>query len=246
MSKFAYTKAVNENTASFADDEFQHQIKVLRHRPGDLIAFFDGRGGCYRGKITTIDSRKKWFQVQITESRIVQQPAPLHLLVALPRNGKLDGIIQKAVELGVTMITPLVTARSAVRLDTERKLKTREGHWHKIAVSSIKQCGNPYLPEINRQKKINELDFHKNREPSTKQIVFHPNNKNSIFLQELNFKRNDAIALAFGPEGGFSPDEISLLSSLGFITSNLGERILRLETAVVAGLTLVQYLRSSF
>ncbi len=246
MSKFAYTQAISENTALFADDEFQHQIKVLRHKPGDLLNFFDGRGGCYQGRITTIENRKKWFQVQITESEITQPPVPLHLLVALPRNGKLDNIMQKAVELGVTSITPLLTARSAVRLDTEKKLETRRKHWQKIVVSSMKQCGNPYLPAINRPQKIGELNYHENRELAFKQIVFHPGCENGRSLHELKFKQKDAIVIALGPEGGFSPDEISGLNASGFISTGLGKRILRLETAVVAALALIQYLRESF
>ena len=246
MSKFAYTEAIAENLASFAEDEFQHQIKVLRRRTGDQIDFFDGRGGCFQGSITTIENRKKWFQAEITESRIFDQLPPLHLLVALPRNGKLDTIIQKSVELGVTMITPLITTRTTVRLEKEKKLETRKEHWQRIAVASMKQSGNPYLPEINRPKKIEEL----NSEPETSfprnQIVFHPAAKNLRSLAELNLTRKDAVVIALGPEGGFSPDEIDLLSSLGFVAAGLGERILRLETAVVAALTLVQYFRNSF
>ena len=246
MSRFAYTEAITEKLASFAEDEFQHQIKVLRRRIGDDIDFFDGRGGCLRGRITTIDVRSKWFQADITESRTFAQPPPLHLLVALPRNGKLDGIIQKAVELGTTRITPLLTARTTVRLETKRKLKTRQEHWYRIAVASLKQCGNPYLPEIDQPMEINELNSEIEAGLPLKRIVFHPAAENLQSLAELNLARNEAVVLALGPEGGFSPDEISLLNSLGFIAAGLGERILRLETAVVAALTLVQYLRSSF
>jgi len=247
MSKFAYTEAIAEkNLASFAEDEFQHQIKVLRRRTGDQIDFFDGRGGCFQGRITTIENRNKWFQAEITESRIFDQPPPLHLLVALPRNSKLDSIIQKSVELGVTMITPLVTTRTTVRLETEKKLKTRKEHWQRIAVASMKQSGNPYLPEINRPKKIEELNSELKRNFPLKQIVFHPAAKNLQSLAEFNITRNDTVVIALGPEGGFSPDEIALLDSTGFVAAGLGERILRLETAVVAALTLVQYFRNSF
>ncbi len=246
MSKFAYTEAIAENLASFAEDEFQHQIKVLRRRTGDQIDFFDGRGGCFQGRITTIEKRNKWYQAEITESRIFDQTPPLHLLVALPRNSKLDSIIQKSVELGVTMITPLVTTRTTVRLETEKKLKTRKEHWQRIAVASMKQSGNPYLPEINRPKKIEELNSELKRNFPLKQIVFHPAAKNLQSLAEFNITRNDTVVIALGPEGGFSPDEIALLDSIGFVAAGLGERILRLETAVVAALTLVQYFRNSF
>ncbi len=245
MSRFAFTKAIDKNLASFAENEFQHQIKVLRKQNDDLIKFLDGHGILYEGRITTIDNRKKWFQVEITETWQHPPQLPLHLLVALPKGGKLDTIIQKAVELGVTRITPIITERTEVRLGAVKKIALRMEHWQKSAIASIKQSGNPYLLQISEPQEIMQLQLEPAAEDS-KRIVFHPAAKDISTQNELNLDSNSTVTLALGPEGGFSETEIRHLQTQSFLTVGLGKRILRLETAVVSALTLTQYLRNSF
>jgi len=245
MSRFAFSEAINENQASFAENEFQHQIKVLRKQNGDLIQFLDGQGFQYDGRISTIDNRKKWFQAEITGTRAHQPLLPLHLLVALPKGGKLDTIIQKAVELGVTRITPLITERTEIRLNAVKKITARMEHWQKSAIASLKQSGNPYLPVIVEPQEITQLQFEPVTEESNR-VVFHPSAENISSLKELNFNKNNGVILALGPEGGFSETEIRHLKTLSFLPVSLGKRILRLETAVVSALTLTQFLRNSF
>ncbi len=245
MPRFAFTEVIDEDRAAFAENEFQHQIKVLRKQNGDLIQFLDGNGGQYEGRITNIDNRKKWFQAEITATKQSQPLLPLHLLVALPKGGKLDTIIQKAVELGVTKISPLITERTEVRLDSVKKIYTRMEHWGKSAIASIKQSGNPHLPEITVPQEMANLQFETMPENS-KRIVFHPTAENILSLRDLNLNKSDAVTLALGPEGGFSETEISYLKISSFLPVALGKRILRLETAVVSALTLTQYLRNSF
>jgi len=245
MPRFAFTEALDENRASFAENEFQHQIKVLRKQNGDLLHFLDGHGVQYEGRITTIDNRKKWFQVEITETRQCQPLLPLHLAVALPKGGKLDTIIQKAVELGVTRITPLITERSEVRLNAVKKISARVVHWQKSAIASIKQSGNPYLPEIVEPQAVTQLRLEPVTEDS-KRVVFHPSAENISSLKELNLNKSNTVTLALGPEGGFTETEIRHLKNLSFLPVSLGKQILRLETAVVSALTLTQYLRNSF
>lgn len=246
MSKFAFTESIDETVASFAENEFQHQIKVLRNQNGDLIQFLGGRGVQYEGRITTIDNRKKWFQVEITETRQHKPQLPLHLLVALPKGGKLDNIIQKAVELGVTKIIPLITERTEVRLDTVKKIANRMEHWQRSAISSIKQSGNPYLPQITEPQEILKVQLESSTKDDSKRIVFHPSAENISALRDFNLDGNDTVTLALGPEGGFTDTEIRHLRTLLFSPVSLGKRILRLETAVISGLTLIQYLRSTF
>lgn len=245
MPRFAFTEALDENRASFAENEFQHQIKVLRKQNGDLIQFLDGNGGQYEGRIITVENRKKWFQVKITKTRQNCPPEQLHLIVALPKGGKLDAIIQKAIELGVTKISPIITERTEVRLNAVKKITARMEHWRKSAIVSIKQSGNPYLPEIVEPQMITQLQLGAVKENS-RRVVFHPAAENISNLGELNLNESDAVTLALGPEGGFSETEISHLKTLSFLPVGLGKRILRLETAVVSALTLTQYLRNSF
>ena len=246
MSKFAYTKSIDGAKAFFAGDEFRHQIKVLRRRIGDHIDFLDGRGKSYQGRITTVDNLKKELQVEITESEVFSQPLPLQLLVALPRNGKLDGIIQKAVELGVTEFTPLLTSRTVVRIGTGEKIDKRHQHWQRIAIASLKQSGNPYLLKIDRPTTLIGLEENKERNFSVDKIVFHPQPPpDALPVKEWNLDKNAATRLVLGPEGGFSKDEIDFLHSCNYMITSLGERIMRLETAVVSALTLVQFVKGN-
>ena len=246
MSKFAYTESIDCLKAVFAGDEFRHQIKVLRRRIGDHINFLDGRGKCYQGRITTVDSLKKELQVEITESETFPKSLPLQLLVALPKSGKLDGIIQKAVELGVTEFTPLLTSRTIVRIDSEEKIEKKYRHWQRIAVASLKQSGNPYLLKIDRPTTLIDLEEnHKDRVFSVDRIVFHPQAPDALPVKELGLNKNAAAKLILGPEGGFSKDEIDFLRSRNYMISSLGKRIMRLETAVVSALTLVQFIKGN-
>lgn len=246
MSKFAYTKSIDCRKAIFAGDEFQHQIKVLRRKIGDSINFLDGLGRSYQGHITVIDILKKELQVEIIKSETFSQPLPLQLLVAIPKNGKLDGIIQKAVELGVTEFTPLLTSRTVVRVDSDEKIEKKCLHWRRIAIASLKQSGNPYQLNINRPTTL--IDLKENLKEKTfpvDRIVFHPRAHDALPVKELELNKDVATRLVFGPEGGFSKDEIDFLRSHSYMIGSLGRRIMRLETAVVSALTLVQVMKDN-
>ncbi|MCK5539901.1 MAG: 16S rRNA (uracil(1498)-N(3))-methyltransferase [Deltaproteobacteria bacterium] len=246
MSNFAYTEAINSHKAIFTGDEFRHQISVLRRRVGDHIDFLDGRGKSYQGRIAAVDNLKNELQVEITKSETFTQPLPLQLLVALPKSGKLDAIVQKAVELGVSRITPLLTSRTVVRIDSQEKIKKKCRHWQHIAIASLKQSGNLYLPQIDQPTALNDLDEnYKDETLFVDKIVFHPRAPDALAAKEWNLKKNAATRLALGPEGGFDDNEIDFLRSRNYMVISLGKRIMRLETAVVSALTIVQFLKNN-
>ena len=246
MSKFAYTDSRDCRKAVFAGDEFRHQIKVLRRRIGDGIDFLDGRGISYLGRITTVDNLKKELQVEIIKSEAHPQPLPLQLLVAIPKSGKLDGIIQKAVELGVTEFTPLLTSRTVVRIDSDEKIEKKYQHWQRIAIASLKQSGNPYQLKIDRPTALIDLEENlKGRSSPVNRIVFHPLAHDALPIKALELNKDVATRLVLGPEGGFSKDEIDFMRSRNYMISSLGKRIMRLETAVVSALTLVQFIKGN-
>ena len=245
MSNFAYTEDINSHKAIFTGDEFRHQISVLRHRVGDQIDFLDGRGKFCQGRITAVDNLKKELQVEITKSETLPRPLPLQLLVALPKSGKLDSIIQKAVELGVSRITPLLTSRTVVRIATKEKIEKKCRHWQHIAVASLKQSGNPYLPQIDRPTALTDLDKScKDETFFVDKIVFHPQAPDALAAKEWKLNKDAATKLILGPEGGFNENEIDLLRSHNYMIASLGKRIMRLETAVVSALTMVQFLKN--
>ena len=245
MSNFAYTESIDGHQAVFAGDEFRHQIKVLRRRIGDRIDFLDGRGKCYQGRIVTADNLKKRLSVEITKCEICPRPLPLQLMVALPKSAKIDGIIQKAVELGVSRITPLLTSRTVVRIDLKEKGEARSLHWQRIAVASLKQSGNPYLPIIDSPTTLVELEESVDRVIPIDKIVFHPQTPENFSDTVRTLKKDAATRLVLGPEGGLNEDEIDFLRSHGYLVSSLGKRIMRLETAVVSALTLVQFVKGN-
>ena len=244
MSNFAYTETIDRDKAFFEGDEFRHQIKVLRRRFGDYLEFLDGQGNSYKGRIFEIDNLKKILQVEITESNPWQKPLPLQLIVALPKNSKIDTIIQKSVELGVTRITPLLTSRTVVRIDSETKNEARCLHWQRVAVASLKQSGNPFLPIIDKPIVLDELENGKDRTAPIDKIVFHPHTSVPFSETMRTLNKKAGTRLLLGPEGGLSADEISLLRLHDYQVSSFGKRIMRLETAVVSALTLLQFVKS--
>ena len=244
MSKFAFTRAVSDDTALVGEEEFRHQAVVLRRRAGDSINLIDGEGNRYRGIIKKLDKSAKIMQVKIVERESWPRPPAFELLVALPRHRKLDDIIEKAVELGVSRITPLLSERTVVRLEKGSKAAARQRHWEKVAISACKQSGNPFLPRIGVPQELAEAleppeEMEKER---CDKIVLHPpdSENDDPRLYAVPLEPGFSTRLACGPEGGFSDKEIELFRQQGWQPAGLGKRILRLETAVVVGVAHIQ------
>jgi len=246
MSRFAFTREISDNVALLTEEEFRHQTVVLRRRIGDPINLIDGRGNRYRGVIKRLDKAAKVVQVEIAERESWTPLPAFELLVALPRHRKLDDIIEKAVELGVSRITPLLSERTVVRLEKKEKAAARKRHWEKVAVGACKQSGNPFLPEIALPRELAEVlaDPKKETKPEEQcdKIVLHPPGPdgNGRRLAEVALRPEAATRLACGPEGGFSKQEIEMFRRQDFQVAGLGKRILRLETAVVVGVAHIQ------
>jgi len=244
MSNFAYTETLTGEIAVLENDEFRHQAVVMRRRVGDRIRIIDGRGGIYTGRVELVDNRKRILEAVITERKIRPRPRPLQLLVALPGKNKFDGIIQKATELGATRIIPLLTGRTVVKATARRnRADSRREHWRKVAIAACKQSGNPFLPEIDDPKELGEInDAELDGGLESDRIIFHPPlpGLNSRPLRELALREDRPTRLAFGPEGGFSENEVGLFQKRGYALAGLGKRILRLETAITVALALVQ------
>jgi 16S rRNA (uracil1498-N3)-methyltransferase len=247
--RYAFINEPIGNRARLGGEEFRHQIKVLRRRIGDRLALLDGRGGIYQGRIEKIDSRIQEFEILVEDLHRLPRPQPLELIIALPRAGLFDTIIQKAVELGVTRIVPLLSERSQIRLSRPSERERKMVHWEGIAIASCKQSGNPYKPVIELPVALQDLlpengaDFeclllHPDKEMADddSRLAGGPVSLDTILLDE----QDQPTRLAFGPEGGFSKAEIEFFLARGYRMAGLGQRILRLETAVVAALVLIQ------
>lgn len=223
------------NTNIYLESEAAaHITRVLRMKLNDEIILFNNQGGEYLGSIQNI-GKKTEIQIIQYFDRNIESPLTLHLGQSLARGDRMDFVIQKATELGVTHITPLITARSMVKLD-EKQVHKKLQHWINIAISATQQCGRTHVPIINSPialQKFIMLPFEGNN------ILFDPASLISLKSLTLHSK---AIRVLIGPESGFNEDEILLAKNNQFETYTLGPRVLRTETASITALSALQLL----
>lgn len=217
-----------------SDDAAQHVAIVLRMQAGASLILFNGKNQEFNARIVSV--RKRQVQVDILSSALISRESPLsiHLGQALAKGDRMETVVQKAVELGVFAITPLITERCAVKLDTQRLTK-RIQQWQAIAIAACEQCGRNTIPVIHPVMHL--TDFAKDKQQETN-VVLSPlaaKNWRNINLQSLT-----AINLAIGPEGGFSQAEEQFLHQHHFAALSLGPRILRTETAAITAVSVLQ------
>jgi len=208
--------------------------RVLRLSAGAALEVFNGQGSSYNASISEVS--KKQVHVQVGDLIEQSEPARLsiHLGIGLSKGDRFDSVIQKATELGVTAITPLITEYCEVRLNQER-MEKKQQHWRQVAISACEQSGQNWLPVIKQDQKLEK--WLGERDEDLK-LVLHPHSQNGLAEQS----KPGSLALLIGPEGGFAESEVSLAMSQGFAAWQLGPRILRTETAPVAALGILQYL----
>lgn len=211
--------------------------RVLRHAAGDAVQLFDGSGQEYLGEL--IDVGKKAVRVELREQLAGQAESPLriHLGQGLSRGERMDWAIQKATELGVGEITPIVSERCEVRLKDERADK-RLAHWRQVAISACEQCGRSVLPLIHPPITLAEWQAHVQAELK---LVLHP-----VAAPLESHARPQSLAFLIGPEGGLSETEVEQAKAAGFHAARLGPRVLRTETAPVVALAVAQQLWGDF
>ncbi len=226
---------IKNGHAAISGSDYRHIVKVLRLQIGDEITLFDEGGTEHLGKIEEITSKE--IRVAIAESKSVKTESELHihLLQGIPKRDKMDLIVEKATELGVRTIVPVITERSQVR-ETKKIMR-----WQRIATESSKQCGRVTPPEIYEAISFKEALELKNH--SGLQLIFYEKCEVKLndLLQSFSGIPTD-ITLFIGPEGGFSEEEVKIAQERGFITSGLGPRILRTETAGIVAIAVLQFL----
>lgn len=223
------------------EDAAHHASRVLRLRIGDEVQLFDGAGTECHGIIEELSGKR----VVVGELAQVacDRESPLKVVLAqgLSSNEKMDWVIQKATELGVTEIQPLATERSVARLSPERAAKRTE-HWQQVVISACEQCGRNVLPVIHPPQDITAW-LQQMKASTLDKYILQP--EGSVALRSLNKPQQMAVLL-IGAEGGFSPKESDTARLCGFTPVRLGARVLRTETAAVAGLSALQTLWGDF
>lgn len=215
------------------EDAANHVGRVLRMQTGQALQLFDGSNQVFDAVIKQAD--KKSVQVEILASNEDNRESPLwlHLGQVMSRGEKMEFTIQKAVELGVNVITPLYSERCGVKLDAER-LSKKLGQWQKIAIAACEQCGRNRIPEIRPVMSLEQ--WCAEQEPGLK-LNLHPRASASINTLPQPVER---VRLLIGPEGGLSADEIAMTAEHQFTDILLGPRVLRTETTALTAITALQ------
>jgi len=229
------------SVVELARDTASHLAKVLRARDGDELVLFNGDGREFHGAIDSV--RGSRVLAAVGDGRPVDRESPFEvtLVQCVPRGDRMDFIVQKATELGVSRIVPTLSQRSVVRLDA-RQAESKIAHWRAVAVSACEQCGRNRLPTIESARPL--LDYLGESVPGGGlQLVFEPDGgsqQREVNGDELNEVSQRSAEIAIGPEGGFESDELEAFRVAGFRRVGLGPRILRTETAAIAALVWLQ------
>jgi len=211
----------------------QHVGVVLRMQPGEKITLFCGDNREFDASLSAV--HKKKVTVTIVAERKVSRESPrvIHLAQAISKGERMEWVVQKAVELGVTSICPLITARSVVKLDEER-MERKIAQWQAIAIAACEQSGRNQIPLI---KAALSLEVYLQQNKSSLKFVLHP--EKSKTWRDYQFTQT-SLDVLIGPEGGFSPEELKHIFSHGFSPLCLGPRVLRTETAAIAAISMLQ------
>lgn len=222
-------------TCAVEGDAATHIARVLRLSMGDALILFDGEGGEYAARIEAI--RKGAVAVAVLERHAAERESPLSLTLAqgISRGERMDWVVQKATELGVSRLVPVLSERSVVRLDP-RQVQSKQRHWQAVAVAACEQSGRDRIPPVAAPATLTQ--FLHGLPPGGTRLLLSP--EGSAALENLSPPAGDLIVL-IGPEGGLTEEEQRAARRQGFTALRLGPRVLRTETAAVAVLALLQH-----
>jgi 16S rRNA (uracil1498-N3)-methyltransferase len=240
---YVETPLASGSLVPLPSDTASHLAKVLRARAGDELILFNGDGREFNGAIETV--RGSRVSASVGDSRPVDRESPLGitLVQCVPRGDRMDFIVQKATELGVARIVPVLSQRSVVRLD-KSQAGSKAVHWRAVAVSACEQCGRNRLPAIEAAQPL--LNYLGDSAPGAGlRLVFEPESTLHADTAAQNHggasrTTMESAEIAIGPEGGFAPEELEAFRVAGFSQVGLGPRILRTETAAIAAVVWLQ------
>lgn len=215
------------------EDAAGHVGRVLRMKPGQEVLLFDGTDAQFPAVITEVTKKSVLVEVLKRVECSIESPLDIHLGQVVSRGDKMEFTIQKSVELGVNTITPLISERCGVKLDTKR-FEKKLYQWQKIAIAACEQSGRNRIPTI---RPIMQLEAWCGEEDNALKLNLHPRAKYSINTLPEPIKK---VRLLIGPEGGLSAEEIAMTESYKFEETLLGPRVLRTETAALTAITALQ------
>jgi len=234
----------HDDSLALEGSEAKHCREVLRLGEGDAITLFDGRGN--EAEVTIVASSKNRVDIRVrSRQQSARLPTEITLAQAVPKGKTMDLIVQKAVELGAARIVPLLSDRTVVQLGAKESSR-KQAKWQGVAIEACKQCGQNWLPEVAEPMSVSEfLSQEKggsglNVVASLQPGARHPERVLREFVESTGASPKSATALV-GPEGDFTPAEIALAIEHGFAPITLGPIILRVETAAIYSLSVLNY-----
>jgi len=248
ITRVYYPQELNIHQEILLDERTSHHlINVLRLKIGHIVVVFNGNGKDYVGQITKLDRKRAYFLADTALEIKNESDLKIHLGQAISKGERMDFVIQKAVELGVSDITPIITEHCNIKLDEERREKRHE-HWQRVAISASEQSGRAIVPMVHAPTLL--LDFLKAHDANTpRKFILHYRNAKPLtqICKDQNAQNiQGPVALIIGPEGGISDRELADAALHGFHASSIGPRILRTETAPITAISILQALIGDF
>ncbi len=238
---FVEKEQIGEKTIRIIGSDVNHIRNVLRMKPGEEILISDGEKKEYHCEIKTLDPEYVEALIMFVKEEGLELPSKVYLFQGLPKNDKMELIIQKAVELGVYAVVPVATKRAVVKLDDKKEAK-KLVRWQSISESAAKQAKRLIIPEVMPVMSFKEaVAFSQTMDV---RLIPYELAENMAYTRQVlsQIKPGQSIGIFIGPEGGFAEEEVELALNSGMETITLGKRILRTETAGMTVLSILMYL----
>lgn len=224
---------INSNSFTLSGSDFHHLIRVLRCRKGDKVYLSDG---ILTGEAEIVEVRQRRARLRVYNKTLIEKPASIIALFFSPLKGKrMELLLEKATELGVDELHPVLFRRTVVKVETRKALE----RWSKIIKSAAEQAHQPVLPKLSSI--ISFKDAVEALNQYSKTLVFLEDEKSNS-IKSLKLEKDERLALVIGPEGGFSKSEKDSFRSSNFYCLTLGKQQLRAETASLVALALTSFL----
>lgn len=240
---FVLPEQIEDKTISIKGEDLKHIKDVLRLAKKDRVEVVS-EGVVYLSEIHDITNNEVLVKIIDSKKGKSEPPIDIYLYQGLPKSSKMDFIVQKATEIGVKKIFPIITNRTVVKIKNKKKEKNKVDRWNKICEESSKQSKRDFIPEVNSIIDFKEMITLLREEISKDEnciLVPYEMEENKGIKNIVNDKSNKKIHLVIGPEGGFEEKEIEELEKIGGEIISLGPRILRTETAGLVAMTIIMY-----
>ncbi len=237
--RFHVAARLHVNTTLTLDAPTSRHVQALRLRRGDRVSLFNGDGVEYGAELIELAKRGAIVQIRDAIAHDTESPLSITLAQGVCAADRMDWVIQKATELGVACIAPVITSRSIVRLSSERQ-ERRETHWQNVAIAACEQSRRNRIPEVLVAQRFEQ--FIGAVPDAAVRIALDPTARTLVRDLKPPAESDRRVLLFVGPEGGLAQDERALLADRGFTSVRFGPRILRTETAPLAVIATLQAL----